>query len=149
MRSETGLWEYIKPKLAKFGDFARIETGASALGIPDVDVYHNLYGAMKIELKFCKNTSKGFTLRPAQYAFITRRCRLGDKATFVLACLNDVNHTVKPEFMIIPNCHAKELVQDHRPDAWRDLAIWLHRGRLNENLLKEMFKEMEQYKNGK
>ncbi|KKN27337.1 hypothetical protein LCGC14_0865620 [marine sediment metagenome] len=76
MSGESQMWDYLGPKLRKYGHFERIESHETAIGTPDVNYCINGYNNY-IELKHTKSEKKGFKLRPSQCGWFKKRVKAG------------------------------------------------------------------------
>lgn len=76
MSGESKMWDYMGPKLRKYGHFERIESHETAIGTPDVNYCINGYNNY-IELKHTKSEKKGFILRPSQCGWFRKRVKAG------------------------------------------------------------------------
>lgn len=138
MKDEKGLWQYLRPKLKMHGIFTRIETRETAVGVPDVDAFLPDFGPVKIELKICKRTQKGFELRPAQHRYLQDRLKLGDKNLWVLACIDDKSLHVKPWFILIHASSSRQLIEDKSVTNWMKHAFWTHHGYFDEDTAEKL-----------
>ncbi len=118
-KNETALWHGIKRELRKHGKFDRIETGNTSLGVPDIDGYITGFGAIKIELKHCKDEKKGFVLRPAQHRYMQDRIKAGDQNVWILACLDLPNRF---EMLWIHGHETLKLIKNSNPLFWSSLS---------------------------
>lgn len=142
MKDEAGMWRYLRPKLAMHGMFTRIETRETASGVPDVDAFISDLGAVKIELKICKDIRKGFHLRPAQHRWMQDRIKAGDRNLWVLAALDDRSISSNPRWLLIHGSSSKQLIQDKSVENWMKHAFFNHHGYLEAESVEAMLEEM-------
>ena len=136
MKDEKGMWQYLRPKLAGFGMFTRIESGATASGIPDVDAFIEDFGPVKIELKICKDVNKGFVLRPAQHRYMQDRLKAGDRNLWILAALDDRSISSKPRWLLIHGSSSRQLIEDKSVTNWMKHAHFDYHGYWDEEVAK-------------
>lgn len=79
---EATLWKYISKNLAGKGvDLTRVESHATAVGVPDVNCCIDGVDSWA-ELKF--NTTKGLVLRDSQFAWMRRRLACGANNIYII-----------------------------------------------------------------
>lgn len=132
MKDEAGMWRYLSPKVRSHGMFTRIETRETASGVPDVDAFLEDFGAVKIELKICKDIKRGFTLRPAQHRFMQDRLKVGDRRVWILACIDDKSVSQKPRWMLIHGSSSRQLIEGKTVANWMNLSWWNFHGYLDD-----------------
>lgn len=76
MNGEKKMWQYLGPKLRKYGHFERIESHETAIGTPDVEYCVGGY-TNRLELKYTNSEKRGFRLRPAQCGWFRKRVKAG------------------------------------------------------------------------
>ena len=97
----------------------RIETGATALGQPDVN--YALFGVENdIELKYSHTVKEWCRLRPAQYQWMKKRARAGK------LCWIIVHSRGSDQWMILSSKHAEYLIKNPNYGAWLGKAtkVW-------------------------
>jgi len=73
MSGERKMWEYLGPKLRKYGHFERVESHETAIGTPDVEYCIEGY-TNRLELKYTER-DKGCHLRAAQCGWFKKRVK--------------------------------------------------------------------------
>lgn len=80
---EAKLWDRISPALRRFGHCQRIESHATSIGVPDVEICTHTGNQWWIELKVW-DEHKGITIRPAQKRWHTQRAMVGGKSIVIV-----------------------------------------------------------------
>ena len=88
-RDEKSFWMQICLYLFPHGHFSRVESGATASGIPDVDYCVNGVES-HIELKVCSDTRKGVKLRDTQYRWFRERVEAGGHPVLLLKVIGSI-----------------------------------------------------------
>ena len=128
--SETGVWKHLQSKVRSKGHFTRIESGMTVLGQPDVN-YCVDGEEGNLELKYCRGTTDGFELRPAQYQWMKRRIKAGGFQIWILAHIGQDN-----TWILVHGSHAEKCIKN--PKKWLDYATRTWHGNFSAEELVEL-----------
>jgi len=120
-QGEKKMWDYLRPKLKAHGHFDRIESHATAVGVPDIDYCISGY-CNNLELKWTDSEKRGFRLRPAQAGWFRKRVKaLGQPWLLALSQIRG-----KRGYVLIPGASVPDLVHTTRVTDWlgRGVGIW-------------------------
>jgi len=132
MTGEQRMWNYLYPKLKKFGHFERIESHETAVGTPDVEYCINGYNN-KIELKYTSSYRHGFRLRPAQCAWFKKRVKAGGQP-WVLAKAELPGKSIG--IVLIAGTDVPNLVHTTRVIEWLETGVMVWKDKIDiDNLI--------------
>lgn len=131
MSAEKILWDYLRPKLKKYGHFERIESHETAIGTPDVDYCINGY-CNKLELKHTKKENRCH-LRPAQAGWFRARVKAGGQPWLLLRA--DIRET--RGHALIAGADVPELVHTRKVQDWLMAAAMVWEGEVKVEQLIE------------
>lgn len=120
---ESDFWgRTLRGPLSKYGHVDRIESHATSIGRPDVNICTNKGIVIDIELKSCliSNVGKRLKMRPSQKRWFKDRCAANGRC-FVLARVEYAEKN-RPEYILIPG-HVVHYLEDGDVLQWKSLAI--------------------------
>lgn len=142
IKSETKYWEHLRDhnfKRIPNSHFSRIESHATALGIPDVNAV--IQGRdVWIELKHCLSWTDELTLRGSQHRWMQERIKAGAKNVWILAHVADTGSNM----LIRAEGGTKDLIDNPSVDHWwsRAEAKWHYKKIDNRELLEIILWDM-------
>jgi hypothetical protein len=81
---EAKFWRVdLRLPFRELGHYNRLESHATAVGRPDINLCMDSNVVWDIELKYVSDWSRGIIVRPAQRAWMLRRKRVGGKCCFL------------------------------------------------------------------
>lgn len=112
IKRESDLWRYVRTTVKPVigGHWSRIESHATSLGVPDVNVCHQSQDVW-IELKQGDDAE----IRPSQYRWIKDRLNEGAKNIWILHHQEDLG------FMLIQGCMI-DVIKDRPKAVWYSVA---------------------------
>lgn len=120
IKDEGKLWKHLRtsviPKMARPSKWSRVESHATAIGIPDCYYVFDSVNSGWVELKH-HSKAKPAELRPAQYRWIKDRTDLGAKAIWILVYDQEVD-----TFSLIHGLWARTLKERNSMEIWRACA---------------------------
>jgi len=117
-QGEKKFWEYLAPKLKKYGHFERIESHETAIGTPDVNYCIRGY-CNHIELKYTNTEKRGLRLRPSQSRWF--RDRVKSEGQPWMLC--HIHLRGKRGYVLIPGVHVPKLVHTTRITDWMEAGV--------------------------
>ena len=108
--------------LSQLGHVNRLESHATSIGRPDVNMCTKRGVTVDIELKSCliSNAGKRLKMRPSQKRWFKDRCAVNGRC-FVLARI-EYSEKRRPEFLLIPG-GVVHVLQDGDVMQWKSLAV--------------------------
>lgn len=132
MKPEAKLWQEIRAPISYLGQVNRIESHATSIGVPDVELGCINGNQWWIELK-AQDPKKGIAMRPAQKGWHLHRAKRGGKSLVLTKTLGN-------NYMLHWGDIAAKLPA-HEMDEWAASCLYWWNQRINWEQFKDFLYE--------